>query len=229
VEPYVDNHIKGKVQTYFEDGALMIEESYFQSRPHGLFRVYNRNGDLILVRRYISGKLFGESQNFYPNGEMKMQAGYLDNKFHGPAQMYYEGGQLFREANYINGTLQGELKEYFPDGTLKSLFRYSDHKLNGIFEEHDKTGLLRWKRNYADGERDGLTVEYYPLSGERWYEKTYEAGRMTRLVEYKRNGDVISDHTFTEEEFEFEKEEYFHDFWLDAFGVDDPDELDLIL
>ena len=55
-----------------------------------------------------------------------------------------------------------------------------------------------------------MSREFYPSSGEKWYELTYENGKVVKKVEYTREGTVVLDHDFTAKEKDKAAEEIFH-------------------
>lgn len=65
--------------SYYEDGAIKETGSYLNNLPHGEYKKFDRNGDLLTGGQYVRGQKQGSWTFRANNGEMLYHVEYVDN------------------------------------------------------------------------------------------------------------------------------------------------------
>ena len=73
--------------------------------PHGLWKEFHENGQLIFICNYVNGKPIGPARWFYPDGKLKYNLFYYDNlnmRFEN-----YDNNILKQKGSFKNGVVVG--------------------------------------------------------------------------------------------------------------------------
>ncbi len=187
---------RGMWISYHPNGVVMMEGPYMNNLKNGIFKTYDKKGDLIGLEKYIDDNLEQDNpesvildvrSTFFNNGRVKSSGGYVDGKKEGIHRVYStEGelvaGELFQQGEKIGdgmldnkGDYQGEWKLYYPGGGLKAEGSYINSKRNGDWTFYFSNGKV---------ESQGKYIEGLPHGAWKWY---YE-NKQVRRTEYYRRG-----------------------------------------
>ena len=141
----------GMWRTYDRKGNLDREENYRNKMLHGEIRAFYPSGALRSVTQYMDGKRQGDEKTYYEKGGLAMESNYANNDMDGLSRHYYDTGELEREAFYKNGGLHGETKVYYKSGALKQQLPYKNGVLDGTALTFDEGGQVTMEENYKTG------------------------------------------------------------------------------
>ena len=107
--------ITGRSDGYYKDG-----------KENGLWRLYNKNGQLTHKTEYKDGKIHGFYKVYYENGKLNTQLNYKNGNLHGLVKVFFENGQLLLKGYYKDGKENGLWENFNVDGTLQKTDIYKD-------------------------------------------------------------------------------------------------------
>lgn len=166
---------------YYEDGTLKIIGSYKDGSKQGVFREYDKDGNIINSYVYENntrtgegivdkkGKNQGNWKLFYPSGELKATGQYIDGKKEGEWIFYFKSGKIEQKGNYASDLTQGPWKWWYDDGAVLREERFRKGKEDGLMIEYDREGNEITKGEFIDGMKTGpwfYTVNDYTEVGD---------------------------------------------------------------
>lgn len=166
---------------YYEDGTLKIIGSYKDGSKQGVFREYDKDGNIINSYTYENntrtgegivdkgGKNQGDWKLYYPSGELKATGQYIDGMKEGEWVYYFINGKLEQKGNYAANRTQGPWKWWYESGTVLREERFRKGKEDGLMIEYDREGNEINKGEYIDGMKTGpwfYTINDYTEVGE---------------------------------------------------------------
>jgi uncharacterized protein len=134
---------------YYENATVKAVKSYKNGKPDGVFKAFDRNGNIINSEIYREGNKTGE--------------GVLSEKGikQGPWKEYYIDGTLRAEGEYENGLKKGEWKFYHPNGKMEQTGKYiTGEKPHGRWVWYYSDGKLLREEIFRNGKEDGELIEY---------------------------------------------------------------------
>ena len=168
---------------YDKDGNLAYSGAFRNTKPIGIHRRYDINGNVINSYIYndngikISegivdkeGYKIGQWKNYYNTGELKSTGKYQNNVQEGKWTFYFRNGKIEQEGEFRNGLISGKWVWYHENGTIKREEEFYNGKEEGFIVEYDEFGEIITKGEYFDGEKEG-----------EWY---YEVGDHIELGSY---------------------------------------------
>ncbi len=215
------NNLKqGRWVYFYENGRIRLEGNYRDDKKNGYFKQYDRDGNLIIVEKYLDDLLqenvaelveLDVRTDYYPSGKIKTVASYKDGIPEGVRREYAEDGRIVMAYTFIEGQMtgqgimneqgikQGHWKEFFRDGQLKAEGDYSNGKKVGGWKFFYPDGTLEQEGFYnQDGQLDGQWRWYFP-SGTLHREEQYLNDLVDgRSVEYDENGNLVSSGEYIE-------------------------------
>ena len=185
VEEWKMDTLVNVVTAYYKTGELKRLTPIYDGRPHGLEKVFNKEGLVIVVSKYFAGILgkrefinrtdkFGLKQGcwkyFWKNGNIKVEGTFQNDKKQGYFKYYDEAGNFkyvekFEDDNLITDapeTRQMEVKTvYHPNGKRAITATYYKGVPDGIRREFDETGAVIKGYVFATGvlKYEGITDE----------------------------------------------------------------------
>ena len=214
----IEGRLTGPCIGYYSDGTKHFEKNYKRGKPHGEFKEYNENGNLIGFFNCSFGKREGGFKVFYPDSPLiELEGCFRNDKLNGYIHMYYPdtgvkqieyfhfgdlitrddyypNGNLRKNSRYIAGQLDGNIFRYWENGSIKSVTPYEKGKKEGVKRYFENDVLLE-EITYERGVQNG---DFNVYSSE---------GELLRTGEYK-DGVVMWDQTdkYTR---------YYKDGWVD--------------
>ena len=80
--------------------------------PHGLYRGWHKNGQLIYEHNYKDGKYNGLDRSWYSNGQLELEYNYNGHKRHGLCRGWNKSGRLKFETYWIDGIKYESEEDY---------------------------------------------------------------------------------------------------------------------
>lgn len=181
----------------YDNGLLKEEGNYSNGLRNGVFKFFDKKGNLEKMEKYIDGVLVddnGESaiidirKEYYDDGSLKQSGSYRDGKKHGTFREYDSSGKetngyLYENDNKVGeglldslGRRIGKWKLFFPTGEVRAEGEY----IQGLKEGP-------WKYYYVNGKIEQTGVYKANLSTGQW--KWYFADGSIRRDEYYRKGE----------------------------------------
>jgi antitoxin component YwqK of YwqJK toxin-antitoxin module len=166
---YFNGELNGPFESYYENGQLQEKGSYRDGEYDGPFESYDENGQLQGTGFYSNGEICGRWMSPGTEGlnfpPCLSVASTIDDDFNGPFETYYENGQIQWKGPYINGEPYGPFETYYENGQIQWNGSYFNGELNGPFESYYENGQLQEKGSFRDGEYDG-PFEVYDENGQ---------------------------------------------------------------
>ena len=115
---------------------------------------YSENGQLMLRENYKDGKQDGLWESFYENGQPKEKSNYKEGELDGLREVY-EPGYLKHKTNYVMGKRNGPHERYFDNGVIIEKGNYTNNQRTGIWYERWTEPILdRKNKPYFDSRVD---------------------------------------------------------------------------
>lgn len=215
------NNLKqGRWIYFYDNGRIRMEGAYMDDKKNGYFKQYDREGNLVVVEKYIDDNLqenvaelveLDVRTDYYPSGKIKTVASYKDGVPEGIRREYAEDGRILTAYTFKEGKItgqgimteegikQGPWKEYYSDGQLKAEGIYDKGNKVGGWKYYYPDGTLEQEGYYStDGLADGAWKWYYP-TGTLHREENYLYGLADGpSVEYDDIGNIVTSGEYLE-------------------------------
>jgi antitoxin component YwqK of YwqJK toxin-antitoxin module len=169
----------GPARSFYPNGSLKQEGSFYNGCFEGEVKTYDSNGRLISIENYKNGLKEGESSVFsFTAGiltEQKFE--YLKGKLNGRRRSYSSDGRLIVVENFKNGKLDGLMESYYYNGNKENTSFYKNDKLEGRRVLYYENGSPTYEENYKRGKLEGKRTGYYP-DGKIYLEENYRNGKL---------------------------------------------------
>lgn len=203
---------RGPWVSFHPNGVLAMEGYYMNDKKNGIFKKYDKRGDLISLVKYRDGEVVTDSEEsvildlrntYYSDGTLKSTGGYVDGVKEGTHRLYdkegnIEGGELYSKGELVgegiidqNGDYQGIWKLYYETGELKAEGNFEDSKRIGEWTFYHKNEAIEHKAKYVDGLPQGKWTWYFDngkLRREEFFRRGREDGTVT---EYDLTGEIV--------------------------------------
>ena len=210
---------QGLWRTFFEDKSIKTEGNYLDGEKSGLFKEYNKDGDIVRLEKYENGILVTDAaettvvdirNEYFPDGRIKGSGAYKKGQKHGvhrsydeqgnvvDAVLYDEGVEVGRGIIGASGKIEGPWKLFYVNGNVKEEGEYKEGLREGTWQFYDKQGILIQKGNYRKGKPDGLW-RWFHEDGSSRREESYTRGREDgESVEYDTEGNIVAKGNFAD-------------------------------
>jgi antitoxin component YwqK of YwqJK toxin-antitoxin module len=202
----------------YEDGKMRQEGNWLAGMKNGVFKFFNKKGELEKLERYENDVLMVDDastaildirKEYHPNGSLKEMGTYREGKKQGNFRVYDDGGNETGGLLYDNNVLVGEgmidslgrrigeWKLFYPDGKVRAQGKYA----YGLREGN-------WTYFFTNGktEQSGVYKTDWPTGAWKWYyfngqlhrEEMYRNGKEDGTsIEYDTVGVVINEGEFS--------------------------------
>ncbi|MCA1761462.1 MAG: toxin-antitoxin system YwqK family antitoxin [Cryomorphaceae bacterium] len=208
------NKKRGTWIDFHPNGQLALEGYYMNGKKNGIFKKFDRDGNLISLEKYRDGELVVDSEEsvildlrstYYPNGKVKSTGGYVDGVKEGVHRLYDEDGSISTAITYEKGQktgegivdkkgdLEGEWKLYYPTGELMAEGTFKNSSREGDWIFYFRNGNVESRGKYSEGLPQGEWRWYYPDKSLRRVEYFRRGKEDGESVEYDKDGNVISE------------------------------------
>jgi antitoxin component YwqK of YwqJK toxin-antitoxin module len=198
---------------YHRIGIIAEEGTYMNDKKNGIFKYYDRKGELIGLEKYRDGELVVDTEEsivldlkstYFENGTVRSTGGYVDGKKEGTHRTYNEDGSVSTGEVYkgglkvgeglvdAQGGYQGSWKLYYPTGELKAEGAYENSNRTGDWIFYHPTGKIEHKAKYLNGLPHGPWKWYYE-NGVLRREESFRRGKEEGVViEYDLEGNIVT-------------------------------------
>lgn len=98
-----------KVYYWYQSNRVYSNKGGYSGKLlDGLYKVFNRDGNLVTEGNFKSGLKVGEWKTWYKNGELRIIGSYKDGKREGKFRLYNSKGILRGVKNFKNDKLHGK-------------------------------------------------------------------------------------------------------------------------
>lgn len=197
-----------------ENYQIHKEERYRNGLKNGIFKEYNRAGELISLEKWLNGELITDADEvkkldiqteYYDNAQVKSTKSYFNGSLDGISKEYdregkvtasqiYKNGNLFAEGIILeSGLRDGYWKEYYLDGTLKAEGEYENGLKISEWKYYHPNGQMEQKGKYKKGEIPHGTWTWWYDTGNLKRTEQFSNGKEDgELIEYNDSGKVIT-------------------------------------
>jgi len=207
------NKKRGKWVTFHINGSVHVDGTYINDMKNGIFKTFDKRGDLISLEKYRDDKLIVDTEEsvildlrntYYNDGTIKSTGGYVDGKKEGTHRNYDDegniiGAEIYRKGEKMadgivnqQGDYQGFWKLYYDTGELRAEGEYENNDRIGEWKFYHKNGEIEHKAKYVAGLPQGRWTWYFDngsLRREEFYRRGKEDGES---VEFDIEGNEIS-------------------------------------
>lgn len=198
---------------FYPNGLTSMEGFYMNDKKNGIFKTYDRKGNLLTLEKYRDDQLVVDGEEsvildirstYYADGTVKSSGGYVDGVKEGTHRIYDKDGKIISGEIYSrgvktgegivdkNGDYQQDWKLYYENGDLRAEGKYENSLRTGDWVFYHANGAVESKGKYVDGLPQGQWQWYYDNGKKRrtdFYRRGKEDGEST---EWDINGEVIS-------------------------------------
>ncbi len=202
--PWVDFH---------PNGVIAMEGYYMNDLKNGIFKTFDKKGDLITLEKYRDGQIVIDSEEsiildirstYYSDGTVKSSGGYVDGKKEGTHRIYDEEGNIVSGEVYSmgvktaegivdqSGDYQGEWELYYDNGEIRAKGDYQNSLRTGDWVFYHLNGKIESEGKYAEGLPQGQWKWFYENGTSRrkdYYRRGKEDGES---IEMDPEGNIIS-------------------------------------
>ena len=203
----------GKWMTFWAGGRIRSEGPYERGLKEGVFKFFNRNGDLERTETWKRGEQVMDAPQsvaldlrkaFHANGEVSRSGPWREDTPMGTHRFFDEQGHLvevrvFREGVlHASGTLDslgrrsGPWVLFWPDGERKAAGEYLEGRRDGAWTFFRVDGSTEQEGAYRSGAWHGAWKWYHDggaLHRDEWYRKGGEDGD---FLELSNAGDTLA-------------------------------------
>jgi len=76
------------IRDYFDNKQIKLTGTMIKNRRVGVWRKFNRKGQIVFETNYYNGKKNGLCKEWYPNGKLKMEGTYKNASRHGLVRFF---------------------------------------------------------------------------------------------------------------------------------------------
>lgn len=203
----------------YENGSIKEEGNYNNGLRNGIFKFFDRKGDLERMEKYIDGVLVlddGESavldirKEYFEDGSLKSAGSYREGKKHGTFRQFDPSGKEVGGNLYENGVMVGEglldslgrrigkWKLFYITGEVRAEGEYIEGLREGPWKYFHQNGKIEQTGVYKNDLPAGQWKWYFAdgsLHRDEYYRKGKEDGH---AIEYDSLGVVINEGDYTD-------------------------------
>lgn len=203
----------GKWMEFWPNGGIREEGLFERGLKEGVFKYFNRNGDLEGTETYHRGERVIDAPEsvaldlrkaFHPNGEVSRLGPWREDTPMGTHRFFDEQGHLVEVRVFREGLLQasggldslarrtGAWIHYWEDGSKKAQGDYSEGLKSGKWTYFSRDGRVEQEGGFREGKWHGVW-RWYHADGSLHREEEYRRGREDGLfVELSGSGDTLA-------------------------------------
>ncbi len=182
----------GKVECYYENGALQLEGFYQEGQRHGQFTTWRSDGTREIVEHYVAGQLDGEKLTWFPNGKPATKEFYQDGIPDREKHTWYQSGQKATEEYLKGGIINGRSLAWYENGNPKHEKQFTNGKLDGPCLTWYEDGTNATREFYVNGVCDGEQLAWHP-NGRKQHQAFFQnTKRSGTWVEWDTSGKINS-------------------------------------
>ncbi|MBL0129135.1 MAG: toxin-antitoxin system YwqK family antitoxin [Flavobacteriales bacterium] len=145
----------------YDDGQLIEEGRYTNSKRMGLWRRYWPNGQVMSEITYQMGRPKGDYKTFYPSGKVEEQGTWDLDRNTGKFQRWHPNGKLAQDFVFnAFGIRDGEQKYYHENGQLAVQVQVEEGREDGTLKRYTTDGQLQQVAQFDNGVIDAANSKY---------------------------------------------------------------------
>lgn len=145
----------------YEDGQLIEEGRYTNSKRVGMWRRFWPNGQVMSEITYQMGRPKGEYKTYYPNGKVEEQGTWDLDRNTGTFKRWHPNGKLAQDFVFNGfGVRDGEQKYYHENGQLEVLVNVEQGREDGTLKRYTADGQLQQVAQFNNGVIDAANSKY---------------------------------------------------------------------
>lgn len=145
----------------YEDGQLIEEGRYANSKRVGVWRRFWPNGQVMSEIMYQMGRPKGEYKTFYPSGKVEEQGTWDLDRNTGTFKRWHPNGKLAQDFVFNGfGVRDGEQKYYHENGQLEVLVNVEQGREDGTLKRYTADGQLQQVAQFNNGVIDAANSKY---------------------------------------------------------------------
>lgn len=185
----------GIEKRWFDDGVPYSEIALEASVPHGVTKIFSRDGSLAISARYSAGVLDGPHVFGSPS-TMRMEETLANGVRQGTRKIWLLGNLLAEEKFDRRGKLDGPYVLWRRYKLLRAKGQFSHDKRVGAWLWNDRAGNKEKEGSYVAGKKDGTWTEYF--EGKLVMSGQYTAGKPDgEFVYWDKLGNELGRFTIT--------------------------------
>jgi len=103
----IDDSLHGIAKGYYRDGILKFENHWDRGKPVGIWKEWDKKGNLYSTTEYENGLKHGNEIFYFEDGKKKVKTSYQNGIKHGRIDQWNEDGNHLIEGNFENGSEDG--------------------------------------------------------------------------------------------------------------------------
>ncbi|MCB0769305.1 MAG: toxin-antitoxin system YwqK family antitoxin [Flavobacteriales bacterium] len=145
----------------FDNGQVIEEGRYANSKRVGVWRRYWPNGNVMSEITYQFGRPRGEYRTYYPNGRVEEDGTWDLDRNTGKFQRWHPNGKLAQDFVFTeHGVRDGEQKYYHENGQLAVQVRVEEGREDGTLKRYTEQGQLQQVAQFNNGVIDAANSKY---------------------------------------------------------------------
>jgi antitoxin component YwqK of YwqJK toxin-antitoxin module len=167
-------------KVYNANGKLIRLKRYLNGKKHGIQEEYFNSGIKNSVIHYNNGCLIDSSIFYHENGRVRSTLYYLNCLCNGPVIVFNENGDTIQKSISVNDKTIGPLENWYSPGKRSSIINYNNSgKKHGLYETWREDGTRKDSIVYDNGKMIEVR-EYFVDGKERMWEE-YKRGEKLLL------------------------------------------------
>lgn len=186
----------GVEKRWYDDGPLYAERALKTGVPHGMTKLYAREGYVIDSARYVNGKLDG-AHAFGTKNTMRFEETFSMGVLTGARKIWHQGLLLADESYDKRGRQDGPYTSWRSPKIVRTQGEFTAGKRTGAWIWNDRDGKKEREGSYVNNKRDGEWNEY--SDDKLVFTGTYTAGKPDgTFIYYKKDGTELGRFTMTD-------------------------------
>ena len=202
----------GVWKEFYENLIISEEGPWVDGLKHGIFRSYDKRGDLINLVKYEFGKIIEDEEIldpievirlYHPNGQCSEETVYKNGIKHGVFREFNTSGKITDGGYFDQGVLeakgitdkegrrQGRWLLYYKSGEIKAEGNYLDGLREGEWIFYYESGEVEQRGFYEKGEYDGEWVWSFKNGDKKRFEQYIKGVEYGDFIEYDSIGNIL--------------------------------------
>ncbi len=127
----------------------------------GTYTIYNDNGSIKCIEKYVNGLKSGQHTYVYENRNLEKKCNYVNGNLDGDYIEYYQNGNIKIKSHYTNATLNGEYIENYENGQNLVRCVFKNGVIDGEYIEWHNNGQIFKEVKYKLGKKEGEFKQWY--------------------------------------------------------------------
>lgn len=209
-------HKQGAWKDFYKNDKIKTEAFYKNDSLNGVYREFNKTGELINVTQYKMGRVTEEIiglfekidyvKRYFDSGSLKFSGNFKSGVPIGihrefdlqgnviSSKEYDADGKITGEGIFLEtGKRDGHWKFYYPSGELMEEGSFKNNKRSGDWKFYFTSGEIEQTGKYSAGKETG-EWKFFSKTGATLLEENYSKGKREGFFkEFNNAGDLINE------------------------------------